>query len=287
MPQDFFITTADGWQLGASLFEAPGRARGVIVINSAMAVPRNLYAEFAQWWSERGFHVVTWTYRGMGDSGRAADCDASLADWGERDLDAVLAWCEGEYPDLPRVIAAHSVGGQVLGLASRAAGADAIIPIASQSGYWRHYVGMMRPQVLFLWYLAIPVLSRLFGYFPSGTLGIFPENIPAHVAREWARWARDPEYLMGSRGPESSRNYSRITAPVLGVWIADDDMATHSAHQQMLSWYENAPVDRLELHPEKEGLERIGHFGFFRADRSAETLWPQLHDWLASKLENN
>lgn len=281
---EFFINKDGGDRLGATRFEASD-ARGVIVINSAMAVPRSLYADFSAWWCEQGFHVVTWSYSGMGDSGRAADCDALLQHWGEDDFNQVLAYCEQRWPNLPRIAMAHSVGGQVLGLAERSRDVAAILPIASQSGYWRHYRGGMRLRVLLLWYVLIPVLTRIAGVFPGRTLGIMPENIPPRVVRQWARWARDPGYLMGRHRPASAGNFAKITAPVLGVWIADDDMAPRSAHREMLSWYENAPVDMLELHPRNEGLDRIGHFGFFRADRGRETLWPQLLAWLSRQLD--
>ena len=281
--RDFFINKDGSDRLGATLFEAM-HPRGVIVINSAMAVPRSLYAEFADWWAQQGFHVVTWSYSGMGDSGRAADCNSRLQDWGEDDLDQVLSYCERRWPELPRILMAHSVGGQVLGLAERSRNVAAIIPIASQSGYWRHYRGGMLWRVLLLWYLLIPFATRIAGVFPGRTLGVMPENIPPRVARQWGRWARSRGYLMGRHRPASADNFAKITAPVLGIWIADDDMAPRSAHREMLSWYESAPVEMLELHPREEGLERIGHFGFFRADRGRERLWPQLLEWLSRQL---
>jgi predicted alpha/beta hydrolase len=283
MKRNLRIPVRDDINIGISVFDT-GNPRGILVLNPAMGVPRAFYDDFANWMSTQGYHVVTWNYRGTADSGDPRNSDAHIHDWGEADLDTLLGWCREQWPGLPLVIGAHSVGGQIIGMASNARHADAIITIASQSGYWKHYRGLLRWQIVFLWFLFIPLACRLLGYFPGRILGNGGDDIPANVARQWARWGRDPDYLQGRHRRNSADGYAAITCPLLGVWIGDDDLATWAANRAMLGWYLRADITTLDLVPAQQGMQRIGHFGFFRAERGRDRLWPQLTRWLDTVL---
>jgi predicted alpha/beta hydrolase len=82
-PQALRIAAADGYSLGATLF-APVAPKGVVV-NAAMGVKRGFYARFGAHLAARGFTVVTYDYRGIGDSrpARLRGLSARLQDWGE------------------------------------------------------------------------------------------------------------------------------------------------------------------------------------------------------------
>src|SRR5690606_30863061 len=109
----------------------------------------------------------------------------------------------------------------------------------------------------------IPVIARLQKEFPSRWFG-FQVNLPNGVAREWARWGRDPEYLMGEHRRAAADNYAAIDRPLLNVWISDDDIASRAANRKMLEWYPRAQITCRDLHPSDLGVERIGHYRLFR-----------------------
>src|ERR1700738_2148563 len=65
---DITFPAADGYLLGATLFLPRGTKRHAVLINSATAVPRRLYRGFAGYLARRGCAVLTYDYRGTGDS---------------------------------------------------------------------------------------------------------------------------------------------------------------------------------------------------------------------------
>ena len=69
---DISFPAVDGYLLGASLFLPRGTRRHAVLINSATAVPRKIYRGFAGYLARRGCAVLTYDYRGTGDSRQKA-----------------------------------------------------------------------------------------------------------------------------------------------------------------------------------------------------------------------
>ena len=65
---DITVPAIDGYPLAATLFLPRGAKRHAVLINSATAVPRKLYRGFAGYLAQRGCAVLTYDYRGTGDS---------------------------------------------------------------------------------------------------------------------------------------------------------------------------------------------------------------------------
>jgi predicted alpha/beta hydrolase len=65
---DITLPAADGYLLGATLFLPRGAKSHAVLINSATAVPRKIYKGFAGYLARRGCAVLTYDYRGIGDS---------------------------------------------------------------------------------------------------------------------------------------------------------------------------------------------------------------------------
>ena len=113
--------------LGATLFLPRGAKRHAVLINSATAVPRKVYRGFAGYLARRGCAVLTYDYRGTGDSRQKSlvgynqpkslvGFKASMADWAALDVTAAVAWMRERYKKLPLTYVGHSFGGQALGL---------------------------------------------------------------------------------------------------------------------------------------------------------------------------
>lgn len=58
----------DGYVLTGTLCLPRGTKRHAVLINSATAVPRKIYRGFASYLAHRGCAVLTYDYRGIGDS---------------------------------------------------------------------------------------------------------------------------------------------------------------------------------------------------------------------------
>ena len=89
---DITVPATDGYPLAATLFLPRGAKRHAVLINSATAVPRKLYRGFAGYLAKRGCAVLTYDYRGTGDSRQQAltgydqpkslvGFKASMSDW--------------------------------------------------------------------------------------------------------------------------------------------------------------------------------------------------------------
>lgn len=276
------ILTNDLFALSARHF-IPGDPNGqVIVINAATGVKQNFYSHFAVYLANQGFHVYTYDYRGIGSSKHVPlkNFDATILEWGELDLSAVLKYVKQRHPSYSISIVGHSIGGQIIGLSPTSVLADSIVMIGSQTPYWKHYRGTMLLKVWQLWHIMIPLLTQLFGYFPSRSLGLF-EDLPAPVAMQWSRWGKSRNYIFDEL-PEKKELFESLRQPALVYSFADDQYAPIGAVKDLLSHYSNLQVEHRHIHPAKINRKSIGHFNFFR--KSSEAIfWNKISEWLRSK----
>jgi len=274
------VRASDGYPLAATRFSPAAPSGGAILVGSGTAVRRTFYGRFARFLAARGHPVVTFDYRGIGDSRppRLRGFPARLRDWGEQDLAAMIEWTSRYDPGDRIILVGHSMGGQLLGLAPNADRVSALVGVAAQSGWWGHWPGARRYALALLWYLAMPGLAHLVGFFPGRRLGV-GEDLPRHVALEWARWGRNPQYMIDEDGAPLRPHFSRFEGRILAYSFSDDGFAPRPAVDALMGFYGRARVDHRHVEPRHVGLDRLGHFGFFRAD-ARPTLWEDTAAWL-------
>jgi predicted alpha/beta hydrolase len=273
------VPALDGHRLEGSYFEPVGAPRGSVLLLSGTGIPRRFYAPFAGHLARRGFGTLTLDYRGIGSSRpeRWRRFEASKQDWARLDFSGGFDWVERRVPDRPRFVVGHSVGGQLLGLMARPEAIDGVVTFGTSFGYWRHMRGAYGWMVGGLWYVGIPLLTGLFGYMPASALGL-GEDLPAGVAREWARWGRRADYFIGELGDQPG--FAALDAPWLALYAEDDEIARPANAAPLLDLYRNAETRVRTLVPADHGHDAIGHLGFFRRGKS--DLWPLASDWLVS-----
>ena len=279
--QSIEFAARDGMTLGGTLFRPQSSNGAAVVIHAASGVRQEYYGKFAAFLAERGFTALTFDYRGIGRSRpeNLRGFAASMRDWATQDAAGALDLLAGEAPGMRVLVVGHSFGGQCLGVIPGNERYAALLAVASQSGYWRHWPGLGRAGMWFATHVALPGLSNMLGYFPAQRLGQ-GEDLPAGVAREWARWCRHPGYIVGALG--AAPQYERLRLPVRAVWVADDSFAPFAAVQALLKFYPSSPGEIVEVHPRLVGAQKIGHFGFFR-ERFRDTLWQSAADWLTEQ----
>lgn len=152
---------------------------------------------------------------------------------------------------------------------------DGLVFVGAQLGYWRLWPRRLRIAMAATWYVAVPALSRLFGYVP-GWLGA-GQHWPHGIAMELARWCRHPEYLFGDPSLDTQQ-YGAFTAPLLALTFYDDPHATRDASEHLLARFPNAQISRRHVRPSDIGVPKIGHFGFFRS--ACEPLWHECAEWI-------
>ena len=276
--EDLSLPAADGLPLAATLFEPSGAADRAVLVVPATGVPRRFYAPVCRHLARRGMACLSWDWRGIGGSappGSLRHVDATMLDWGEKDLEGALGWAARRWRGATLLAVGHSFGGQALGLAPSAVGLAGAVTVASQSGYLGHWP--LTRALLFagLWYVVVPVLTRLRGYFPAGLLGL-GEDLPAGVALQWARWCRSPDYLGRWEG------HARLRFPILSLSFSDDAYASRRSVEWLNARFTGAPVEHRHLTPDELGVDEIGHLGFFREGR-VPALWNEVAGWLEGR----
>lgn len=275
------IPAADGFALAADVFApASGESRAVVVISSATAVRRAFYEDFARWLAARGFTVLIYDYRGVGDSRPRSlrGFTARLRDWADLDLTGVLRYARVTYQPRALLLVGHSAGGQLAGLSPENAHLAGVLLLAAGSGYWGLWPRPERYRLALVWSVILPAAVKLFGYLP-GRLGV-GQDLPAGVATEWARWCRHPHHLVSEDAAHRRESFSRMKGALFTLSFSDDPYAPQGAVDWLADLYVRArPHKRHHLHPGELGGTPIGHFGFFR-ETFKETLWREAADWL-------
>jgi predicted alpha/beta hydrolase len=268
------LVAADGARLAADLV-APPAARRAALIAPALGVPRGFYAPLARFLGDAGIASVTLDYRGIAGS-RHAVRSPTLTDFADLDLPAALAEMTARWPGLPRVWLGHSIGGQLFGL-MRDPPVERALLVAAQHGHWRNWEGWRRVAMASLWWAGIPLVTRAVGRLPMRALGQ-GEDLPAGVAREWARWGRDRDYVVGHARRRGGSGFERFARPLRAYAITDDTYAPPSTVRPLAAAFRAAAVEYVELAPAHVGKPRLGHFGAFRP--WAEPIWAGWRDWL-------
>jgi predicted alpha/beta hydrolase len=284
---DIMVPAADGYALGATLFLPRAAKSHAVLINSATATPRKIYRGFAGYLARRGCAVLTYDYRGIGDSRQKAvegynqprslvGFKASMSDWAALDITAAVAWMRERYHHLPLGYIGHSFGGQALGLLADNGEVSRALLIASQAGYWRLMASPERYRVyVMLNFVGLP-LARLLGYMP-GWAGI-GEDLPKGVFQQWVDWVMSPHYLFDSR-LAALQNFPKYRGALRAICLSDDPWATRPAVEMLCAGFSSITPEIVEVTPGDVCAARIGHFGFFRPEHR-DTLWRGAAEWI-------
>jgi len=285
---DITFPAADGYLLTASLFLPRGAKRHAVLINSATAVPRKIYRGFAGYLAGRGCAVLTYDYRGIGDSRQKAlvgynqpkslvGFKASMSDWAALDVTAAVAWMRERYHALPLNYVGHSFGGQVLGLLANNTEVSRALLIAAQAGYWKLMASPERYRVYAMLNFVGTPLTRLLGYAPAwGGLG---EDLPKGVFEQWVGWVMHKRYLFDDPKLSGLKNFPQFHGAMRALTLSDDPWATRPAVELLCSGFTAITPEILTIAPADAGVAKIGHLGFFRPEHR-DTLWRGAAEWI-------
>lgn len=270
-PQTLSLVAADGYRLSARLY-TPARLSGAVLIAPAMGVPQGYYQTFARWLCEQGYAVLTFDYRGIGESrqGSLRQLRADIFTWARLDAGAALDALAAAAPQVPLTWVGHSLGGQIPPFVPGRERLDRIVTVATGSGYWKENSPELRRRVWLLWFGLAPLTVPLFGYFPGRRFGMVGD-LPKGVITQWRRWCLHPDYAV-SEGEAVRAQYAAVKTPIVSLSFTDDEFMSDRNVQSIHGFYSGAPRTMTRLAPAKVGLSRIGHFGFFK-DGLQEALW--------------
>jgi len=289
---DIIMPAADRYPLGATLFLPRTAKRShAVLINSATAVPRKVYRGFAGYLARRGCAVLTYDYRGTGDSRQKAltgynqpkslvGFKASMSDWAALDVSAAVAWMRERYSHLPLAYVGHSFGGQALGLLPNNTEVSRALFVAAQAGYWKLMASPERYRVyVMLNYVGTP-LTKLMGYTPGWSgLG---EDLPKDAFLQWVGWVMRPRYMFEDPELRGLSNFEKYKGALRAVCFTDDPWATRTAVELLCSGFTSIKPEVVSVPPAEAGVKKIGHFGFFRPEHR-DTLWRGAAEWIQAE----
>lgn len=278
------IETADGHRLGATLFMPPPGAVSLghpTIIGSATAVPQRFYAKFAAFLASHGRPTITFDYRGTGASApeRLRGSSIRYRDWGIRDIPAVLDWTNRRFPAAPIHWIGHSYGGLGTGLAANNRLIARQLSIAAMSADVRYVDSKLRSlDIAMQLFVLAPVAAHTVGYVPARLAG--GVALPKHVALEWAKWVRTPDFLFGIPDLPEKDNFKHFTAPIRFAYAHDDGWLSRRGVEKLSEKFTSAAERTVwTISASEAGGHPVGHIGFFRS-AFATTLWQAALRWL-------
>ena len=126
-----------------------------ILLSSATAVKQTFYRHLATHLANEGYNVLTYDYRGIGDSCQSLKSslrgfdDLTMSDWALKDMPGALDYLllqqsktqttAGTDERHRLYMFGHSIGGQIAGLLPEDLSnkVNGMITVSSQSGYWK------------------------------------------------------------------------------------------------------------------------------------------------------
>lgn len=180
------VTCEDGVQLSAILFR-PENPKAAVMINGATATPKEFYFAFAEYLVENNYAAICYDYRGVCSSQPPTGlkgCEYEYIDWGMKDMPAVMDYLDASFPDIPKFIVGHSVGGQKFGFMPNHKKVSGMVTFASSSGYWKWMPFAYRLQTHFFFEIVRPITHLLYGYTAVKKLGLM-EDLPKNVTNAW------------------------------------------------------------------------------------------------------
>ena len=278
---DLRVRALDGYMLSATLYSLPtlSHPRTVVMFSCGGGVPAARYARFARFLAANSIPVLAFDYRGIGASRPRAlrRFKAVAEDWSEFDCGGAIEHLRDRYPSAEIVGVAHSIGTMLIGGAPNVGAISRFVFLCAHTGYYADYMPRYRLPMALLWHGVMPLLTRIYGYFPARLLGL-GEDIPAGIAMQWAA-RRSPEFRPEATTTDSSRanmmlaRYSMVQGDVLKIGFTDDAFATRAGGERLMSAFPLLRAVSVEVSPKQAGMRDIGHFGFFRRD-GAQRLWP-------------
>lgn len=274
------ITCTDGYRLSGQYYPANPTAPSAqtrpypILICPATGISKVFYNAFAEWLIDQGFDVLSFDFRGIGESlyGELRNSTASIQDWGQLDIPAAIETLLNKTQAEKIIIIGHSAGGQLLGIAPNHAKVARVIAVSGSTGYLKGLKGRTKFLGPVMFKIIFPISTFFKGYGATKFIGM-GENLPKQVAKQWAQFCGQPGYVTNAMGKTIFQDFHHeIQCPITVYWSSDDEIATERNVKDLLSLYPNTDTQMHELKPNQLGFKQIGHMLMFR--KSHSTIWP-------------
>lgn len=215
----------------------------VAILLPALGVGAGYYGPFAAALAAEGVATLVADFPGQGASRPLASRrnDFGYAAVSDHVVAATVAVAQARYAGRPLAFVGHSFGGQVamIHLAAHPSRVSALVLIGSGSPYWRGFPRRFR---LLAQTQLLGAVAALSGHWPGDRLG-FGGRQPRRLMREWARFARRGDLVLGSGPAAVEPHFAGIDLPVLAVTLDNDPLAPQGSVDNLVRKLARARVE--------------------------------------------
>lgn len=274
------IITSDHYTLTATLFEPEIPMQKLLLVNSATGVKQQTYYDFAEFFAQHGYTVITYDYRGISLSKpeKMKGFEANMRTWGSTDYKAVTDYIQEKYQHHQKFLIGHSVGALILGMNPDSTIFEKFCFVATQHTYYGHLKPTVKLMSLLGFGIYQPIITRLKGFFEINFVNL-GESLPKGVSDDWRTLIINKNSI--NKLLEKTPNFSEnLSQEVLYLHMEDDDWITEAGMKLLMeeTFPNMKPTYRTVKVSESTG-EEIGHVNFFRSKH--QKLWNIVFDWFS------
>jgi predicted alpha/beta hydrolase len=283
------VRTADGWSLRVDVRRSLAAPIGVAVLAHALMARRSEFdrpagAGLGSFLAERGWRVVSFDFRGHGDSaprvrdGGTFGYDAFVTG----DLPAICEFARSEVGrGLPVVVVGHSLGGHVA-LAAQGTGtiyADAVATLAATM-----WLRQLDPSRLRWWTKratveAMLALARRVGYFPARAIRLGSDDEPRALIEDIAQVVRSEVWTSANGRIDYLSSLSQVRVPVMQILSENDKFECDAESGTRFAERCGARPKIVRVTRADDGGEPPTHMGLV-TNGKVRGVWNQLERWL-------
>ena len=265
--KELILKTIDQIPISLKIFEAKISNGKLLLVNSATGVKQQVYFSFSNYFAAKGFTVITYDYRGIGESKpkKLRDFEASMRIWGTKDFKMVTDFIKKNYHDYDKFCLGHSVGALILGMNEDSAVFKKFIFVATQDAYIGNLPLKIAVKAVLGFGIALPVMTQLLGYFPANRFGL-GESLPRGTAYDWKTLIlhkKSTSRLFETIEKDFSKKLGQET---LIIHAEDDPWVTMKGMESLMNkGYPNLKKKYREVKVSESEKNKIGHINFFRS----------------------
>ncbi|AZI33276.1 alpha/beta hydrolase family protein [Kaistella carnis] len=265
--KELILKTPDHFPLSVKIFEPEISNGKLLLINSATGVKQQIYFSFAKYLAEKGFTVITYDYRGIGESKpkKMNGFKASMRIWGTVDFKTVTTFIKKEYVGFDQFCLGHSVGALILGMNADSQIFKKFIFVATQDAYLGNLNFKVAVAGLLGFGIALPIMTHFLGYFPANRFGL-GESLPKGVAFDWQTLIlnkKSTKRLYETNEADFSKN---LYQPTFIIHAEDDSWVTQKGMRNLMkTTYPHLKTTYREVKISESDKSEIGHVNFFRS----------------------
>lgn len=265
--KELILKTSTQNSIAVKVFEPQNSNGKLLLINSATGVKQQIYFTFAKYFAEKGFIVITYDYKGIGESkpAKLKGFKCSMRIWGTEDFKTVTDFMKINYPKQRKFCLGHSVGALIIGMNEDSQIFEKFIFVATQDAYIGNLNLKVAATAVLGFGVAVPILTEFFGYFPAHRFGL-GESLPKGVAYDWQTLILNKDStsrLYDKIEKDFSKNLIQET---ILIHAEDDHWITQKGMESLMNRvYPNIKKTYREIKISESPKKEIGHVNFFRS----------------------